>query len=190
MDETRYTTWGPVRGCCGHRHRTIRAASACCDRDHRDVVRGHGETAYSDREVRVLRDGDTLSHDVRRGPGEPEGVIRELGGWPISRETARAECARARIGEPVARDRIVPRDVWHFDEIDLDVRDENALPVKASEIAHRLDVLTELLIEAHALLAAIQEDRGRTLSELVDDPLVTDADLLERIERALRGETC
>lgn len=46
-----YTTEGPVRGTCGHRHRTPQAARRCAERDHRDVQRGHGPHAYSDRKV-------------------------------------------------------------------------------------------------------------------------------------------
>lgn len=33
IDTTYYTTTGPVRGECGHRHRTVLAAYACLKRD-------------------------------------------------------------------------------------------------------------------------------------------------------------
>lgn len=42
---------GAVRGDCTHKHRTMEGARACVERDRRDVVRGHGGTAYSDRTV-------------------------------------------------------------------------------------------------------------------------------------------
>ena len=50
---TTYTTYGDVRGTCGHRHHNLRTASACVSRDQRscESVRG-----YSDREVYVLTD--------------------------------------------------------------------------------------------------------------------------------------
>jgi hypothetical protein len=55
---THYTCVGSVRGACGVRHRTLEAASRCCGQDHRDVQRGHGRSAYSDRTPRVcLSDG-------------------------------------------------------------------------------------------------------------------------------------
>ena len=44
-----WTCLGNVRGQCGVRHRTQDTASAHCDQDDRDVRRGHGRLAYSDR---------------------------------------------------------------------------------------------------------------------------------------------
>ena len=58
MSDT-YTTMGSVRGCCGHKHRTIEAAKRCIDRDHAGCVRQGG---YSDRTV-VYSDGSELSSD-------------------------------------------------------------------------------------------------------------------------------
>lgn len=43
-----YTTYGSVRGDCGHQHRTIEAAQRCADRDNRDCRKIGG---YSDRRV-------------------------------------------------------------------------------------------------------------------------------------------
>lgn len=43
-----YTTKGSVRGCCGHRHRTVETAARCLDRDILDCRRAGG---YSDRNV-------------------------------------------------------------------------------------------------------------------------------------------
>ena len=44
----RWTTEGPVRGSCGHMHRTEEAALACLDRDSRGCASQGG---YSDRRV-------------------------------------------------------------------------------------------------------------------------------------------
>lgn len=41
-----YTTSGSVRGSCGHRHRTVAAATKCMRRDHEGCVSQGG---YSDR---------------------------------------------------------------------------------------------------------------------------------------------
>lgn len=46
-----YTTWGSVRGGCGHLHRSVEAAERCIARDARAVRRGNGRDAYSDRAV-------------------------------------------------------------------------------------------------------------------------------------------
>lgn len=63
-----YTTWGPVRGDCGHVHRSLDAAEACLNRDGRECKSAGG---YSDREVRVITSRDEIeSYDVTRGPGK------------------------------------------------------------------------------------------------------------------------
>lgn len=50
---TYYTTEGPIRGSCGHRHRSREAAERCLDED-RKGCRSQG--GYSDRSVkRVVR---------------------------------------------------------------------------------------------------------------------------------------
>ena len=46
-----WTTVGPVCGPCGHSHRTAETAQRCAERHQRDVKRGHGPRAYSDRIV-------------------------------------------------------------------------------------------------------------------------------------------
>lgn len=69
----RYTTWGSVRGGCGHLHRTREGAEKCLARDRR-LCRMLG--GVSDRTLRRI-DGDSLSdvrrilssYDVTRGPG-------------------------------------------------------------------------------------------------------------------------
>ena len=55
-----YTCRGPVRGACGHIHRTPSGASACLRRDSRGC-RAHG--GYTDRLI-FASDGDILRHDV------------------------------------------------------------------------------------------------------------------------------
>lgn len=57
-----YTTWGDVRGGCGHRHKTIAAAEQCIERDSAGCQRQGG---YTDRHVRVLEGDDP----DRRMPG-------------------------------------------------------------------------------------------------------------------------
>lgn len=72
---TGYTTWGPVRGGCGHVHLTMDAAAECAAKDARKCAAAGG---YSDRRVRRL-EGPTRndlrqaakSYDVRFGPGKP-----------------------------------------------------------------------------------------------------------------------
>lgn len=66
-----WTTWGSVRGDCGHVHKTQEAAEKCLSRDRRGCryVRG-----YSDRHVRVVASQKALaSYDVTKGPGHREG---------------------------------------------------------------------------------------------------------------------
>jgi hypothetical protein len=53
---TTYTTTGSVRGNCGHRHKTVRAAAACAEKDARDC-RSLSGGAYSDRSVRAIEGG-------------------------------------------------------------------------------------------------------------------------------------
>lgn len=54
MVDEYWTCVGGVRGECGVHHRTEETAAAHCARDDRDVKRGHGSSAYSDRRP-VLR---------------------------------------------------------------------------------------------------------------------------------------
>ena len=65
-----YTTWGSVRGCCGHAHKSQEAAQVCADKDHRDCKFWGG--GYSDREVRIIESRKDLEdYDVTKGPGRP-----------------------------------------------------------------------------------------------------------------------
>jgi len=53
--QTHYTTRGPVRGSCGHQHRTLETAARCL---RADIVGCRRSGGYSDRRVRVVEDGD------------------------------------------------------------------------------------------------------------------------------------
>lgn len=52
-----YIARGSVRGSCGHKHRTLSAANACCQQDQRDCY-GLGGGSYSDRSVWAVEDGN------------------------------------------------------------------------------------------------------------------------------------
>ncbi|MFO7253447.1 MAG: hypothetical protein DIU60_022110 [Actinomycetes bacterium] len=60
-----YTTWGPVRDCCGHEHDTMDEAEACIAADARGC---RAQGGYSDRQVREV-EGYWRNYDVTRGPG-------------------------------------------------------------------------------------------------------------------------
>lgn len=65
-----YTTWGSVRGCCDHVHRTEEAAEACISKDRRDCMAYHPSN-YSDRSIRVIEGrADLESYSTIHGPGE------------------------------------------------------------------------------------------------------------------------
>lgn len=67
-----YTTLGPVRGCCGHKHLTIRTAAECMARDDAGCRRQGG---YSDRRVlHVPDDIATGDLSVDRIACEPSDV--------------------------------------------------------------------------------------------------------------------
>lgn len=57
-----YETYGSVRGCCGHRHSSIRTAVACIERDRSGCAAQGGCT---DRYVRRT-DGVPLTEDEER----------------------------------------------------------------------------------------------------------------------------
>lgn len=59
MTTPTYTTRGSVRGCCGHKHRTLEAAIRCVLADQRDCERAGG---YSDRQA-VRSDGEPIDSD-------------------------------------------------------------------------------------------------------------------------------
>jgi hypothetical protein len=68
-----YTTYGDIRGCCGHRHKTIETAETCLGRDQRGCASRRG---YSDRSVvRIGDDGNLydLSGEWVPGPGGRSG---------------------------------------------------------------------------------------------------------------------
>ena len=57
---THYSTHGSVRGCCGHKHRTIDAAQRCVQSDQSGCKSQGG---YSDRSVIVIEDGEERDLD-------------------------------------------------------------------------------------------------------------------------------
>lgn len=64
-----YTTYGDVRGQCGHLHRTRSSARACLNRDQSGCASQGG---YSDRDVHAIDMDGYLTHDdgdYVRGPG-------------------------------------------------------------------------------------------------------------------------
>ncbi len=74
-----YTTHGPVRGQCGHLHRSIRAAEDCLRSDQRGC-RSQGD--YSDRAIRavgfdrLLYYGDDCRDWVPAEGGPSNGAMR------------------------------------------------------------------------------------------------------------------
>lgn len=62
-----YTTFGQVRGCCGHAHKTVEAAEKCRAEDHRGCKAQGG---YSDRHVREIESRRELeTYSLPQGPG-------------------------------------------------------------------------------------------------------------------------
>ena len=66
-----YSTYGSVRGSCGHRHTTEAAALQCLERDQRGCSRQGG---YSDRHIVEVDERGYLYHDLASdswvpGPG-------------------------------------------------------------------------------------------------------------------------
>lgn len=76
MSVVRFTTWGSIRGDCGHLHLTRAGAEKCAARDRRLC---HMQGGVSDRILRRI-EGDSLadvrriltSYDITSGPGTPE----------------------------------------------------------------------------------------------------------------------
>jgi hypothetical protein len=67
--EPKYTTWGAIRGGCGHAHRTSEAARRCLSKDRRGC---QAQGGYSDREIRYITSAaESKVYDVTRGPGQP-----------------------------------------------------------------------------------------------------------------------
>lgn len=58
---TLYTTWGPVRGSCGHEHKSIDTADACLRRDGEGCA---GQGGYTDRNIYAL-DADGCRRTLR-----------------------------------------------------------------------------------------------------------------------------
>ena len=68
-----YTTYGPIRGCCEHRHRDNASAAACVARDYKACLKQGG---YSDRQVVIVADNGVLY----RRPGDENSWIPASGG--------------------------------------------------------------------------------------------------------------
>lgn len=63
-----YTTWGSVRGDCGHVHQTEASATVCLIKDQKGCLKNGG---YSDRRVRKIENRDDIrNYDVTSGPGQ------------------------------------------------------------------------------------------------------------------------
>lgn len=64
-----HTTWGPLSGGCGHKHRSYAGLNKCL-LDHKKDCEERG--VISDREVRELRSGESPTDgSERQGPGTP-----------------------------------------------------------------------------------------------------------------------
>lgn len=53
--KTYYITKGRVRGCCGHKHKSIAAAARCVKSDNSGCKSQGG---YSDRTIRAIENGE------------------------------------------------------------------------------------------------------------------------------------
>ena len=65
---TYYTTRGDTRGCCGHKHKTVRTAFAC---KQRDVAACRLQDNYSDRGVVGVEDGEEFHPVLYGNPDNP-----------------------------------------------------------------------------------------------------------------------
>lgn len=64
-----FTTWGRVRGCCGHAHLTIGGAIKCLEADQSGC---ESQGGHSDRKIRwIWTKKDLDNYDVVYGPGDP-----------------------------------------------------------------------------------------------------------------------
>ena len=69
-----YTTWSPVRGGCGHLHRSCHTARLCAKKDQRRRRKSRG-SCFDDRKVRRVASRSEL-HEYHDGSGPGEIV------WP------------------------------------------------------------------------------------------------------------
>jgi hypothetical protein len=71
-----YTCWGPVRGGCGHAHRTVAGAFACV---YRDRIECHERGGYSDRRVRqIMKKYEATNYDTIHGPGKEVDAVNRM----------------------------------------------------------------------------------------------------------------
>jgi hypothetical protein len=76
-----FTTYGSVRGCCGHRHETRQSADACLADDQAGCSSQGG---YSDRAVVLVGDDGYLYHDMGQMQAEDgDHWIRSAGGCGV-----------------------------------------------------------------------------------------------------------
>lgn len=76
--KTIFTTYGSVRGCCGHRHETRDGADKCLALDQAGCASQGG---YSDREVVLVGSDGYLYHDMGQvGAEDGDHWIRSAGG--------------------------------------------------------------------------------------------------------------
>jgi hypothetical protein len=85
-----YTTYGPIRGQCGHLHRTIEAAEACAERDGRGCARQI--RGYSDRRVYWVGPDQVLYHLTEDGKGDARRPVQ----WPAAGAGARVRFSTRR----------------------------------------------------------------------------------------------
>lgn len=69
MSASFYTTWGPVRGACRHRHNNYGTAQKCRQRDMHACKAGFGDNAYSDRVVYGIHPDKDLAYPASPGDG-------------------------------------------------------------------------------------------------------------------------
>lgn len=76
----RYTTWGSVRGCCGHEHHSLAAAQKCLESDSTGCRRQGGR---SDRKIRVITAGDLrgAGYLAYRAPGRAMTEDEQIDAW-------------------------------------------------------------------------------------------------------------
>lgn len=71
-----YTTWGSIRGGCGHAHRSLTTARSCLRRDARGCAEQGG---WSDRLLRAIASpSEARAYDTERGPGQAISTDEEL----------------------------------------------------------------------------------------------------------------
>ena len=73
-----FTTYGPIRGCCGHRHKTRDAAERCRQQDQNGCA-SQSTGGYTDRDVAVIGDDGFLYYDEECTDWVPSRGQKSLG---------------------------------------------------------------------------------------------------------------